>query len=172
MDHALQFYINGEWVDPATPKTLDVINPATEQSMGQISLGSPADVDKAVAAAKEAFKSFSQTTREERIGYLEKILEGYKARMSDIGNAISDEMGAPIAFAQGSQTGSGYAHFASVLEALKTYEFESELEPRRHARCAQGRYRPVDPKRQHGPDPDHRGKNQQSKRVFVLRGGG
>lgn len=127
MSNALKFYINGEWVDPVTPKTLDVINPATEQSMGQISLGSAADVDKAVAAAKEAFKSYSQTSREERIGYLEKIIKIYASRMQDIGNAISDEMGAPMALAQGSQAGAGYAHFSSALEALKTYEFESKL---------------------------------------------
>ena len=126
-DNALKFYINGEWVDPVTPKTLDVINPATEKPMGQISLGSAADVDKAVAAAKAAFESFSQTSREERIGYLEKILAGYKKRWVEIGTAISQEMGAPMAFAQGSQAGAGYSHFNNVLEALKTYEFESEL---------------------------------------------
>lgn len=127
MKNALKFYINGEWVNPTTPRTLSVINPATEQSMGEISLGSSADVDLAVAAAKEAFKSFSQTTREERIAYLEKILALYKSRWADISLAISDEMGAPMALAQGSQAGAGYAHFNSALEALKTYEFESKL---------------------------------------------
>ena len=127
MKNSLNFYINGEWVAPHVENTLDVINPATEKPMGQISLGSVADVDSAVAAAKEAFKSFSQTTREERIGYLEKILKGYKERWAEFSQAISEEMGAPISFATSSQTGSGYEHFKDVLEALKSYEFETKL---------------------------------------------
>jgi aldehyde dehydrogenase (NAD+) len=71
----LQFYIDGQWVDPVEPRTLDVVNPATEEAYGRISLGSAADVDNAVAAAKRAFESFSQTTREERIELLQSILD-------------------------------------------------------------------------------------------------
>lgn len=124
--NALKFYINGKWVDPVAPQSLSVINPATEQSMGEISLGSAADVDLAVAAAKEAFKSYSQTSREERMGYLEKILELYKKRWHEMATAISQEMGAPMPLANGPQTGAGYEHFNSALAALKTYEFEKD----------------------------------------------
>lgn len=124
--NALKFYINGKWVDPVIPRSLSVINPATEQPMGEISLGSSADVDLAVAAAKEAFKSYSQTSREERMGYLAKILELYKKRWAEIATAISQEMGAPMPLANGPQAGSGYEHFNAALEALKTYEFEKD----------------------------------------------
>jgi aldehyde dehydrogenase (NAD+) len=127
MENALKFYINGEWVDPITPHAFDVINPATEQSIGQISLGSTADVDRAVSAARQAFKGYSQTSREERISYLEKILAGYKAHWDDLAQAMSLEMGAPLAFAHGSQVGAGYSHLASALEALKSFEFEQVL---------------------------------------------
>ena len=80
----LKFYINGEWVDPVTPRALDVQNPATEESYARISIGSKADVDKAVAAAKAAFKTFSQTTREERIALMGRIIEEYKKRAMDL----------------------------------------------------------------------------------------
>ena len=90
-----KFYIDGQWVDPAQPKDFKVINPATEEPAGVISMGSAADVDRAVAAARRAFDSFSQTTREERRGLLETILKVYKKRYADVANAIRDEMGAP-----------------------------------------------------------------------------
>jgi len=119
-----QFYINGKWVDPVTPKTLDVINPATEQKMGEISIGSAADVDKAVAAAKNAFESYSQSTREERIGLLEKIIAIYQKRVGEIATAISQEMGAPMKLATTAQAGAGLAHFMFTLNVLKNYKFE------------------------------------------------
>lgn len=121
---ALQFYINGEWVDPATPKTLEVINPATEEPCGTISMGSEADVDKAVAAAKAAFPAWSNTTREERIAMFEKILEVYQTRYDEIAETISTEMGAPIWLAKAAQAAMGVAHFSSTLEILKNYQFE------------------------------------------------
>lgn len=127
MNNALKFYINGEWVDPVTPQVCDVINPATEQSMGQISLGSSADVDRAVAAARDAFESYSRTSREQRISYLEKILQGFKERWDEFAQVISLEMGAPMNFAKSSQTGAGYVHIKYVLEALRKYEFEYQL---------------------------------------------
>jgi len=127
MQNAHKFYINGEWVDPITPRLVDVINPATEKPMGQISFGGAGDVDRAVAAAKQAFKTFSKTSREERIGYLEKILKGYKERWDELATAISHEMGAPISFAKGSQAGAGYHHLEAILEALRTFEFETKL---------------------------------------------
>lgn len=96
MSHELQFYINGEWVDPSTDATLDVINPATEQPIAKIAMGAQADVDRAVAAAKAAFETYSQTTREERIALLEAIIAKYSERMGEVAAAISQEMGAPL----------------------------------------------------------------------------
>jgi len=127
MQNELKFYINGEWIDPVIPRTLEVINPATERPMGLISLGSIADVDKAVAAARQAFKPYSLTSREERIGYMEKILAGYRNRWDELAQSISLEMGAPITLARESQTEAGFDNLSAALEALKTFEFEYQL---------------------------------------------
>lgn len=126
MREMLQFYIDGEWVDPVTPKTLDVINPATEAVCGRISLGSAADVDKAVAAAKKALPAFSQTSREERIALLERILEEFAKRHDEIATAIMEEMGAPWKLAKYAQAASGPQHIQAALDALKTFEFEAQ----------------------------------------------
>ena len=91
----LKFYIDGKWVDPVTPKTLEVINPANEEPFAKISLGSKADVDKAVAAARRAFETFSRTTREERAALLERIIAAYQKRYAEIASTITMEMGAP-----------------------------------------------------------------------------
>ena len=120
------FYINGAWVKPLTAKTLDVINPATEHAYTKISLGSAADVDRAVAAAKAAFPAFSLTTREERLGYLRKILELYNSRYEDIAEAVSDEMGAPLKFAREAQAWAGQVHIESTIKALEELEFVSQ----------------------------------------------
>ncbi len=127
MVHRLQFYIDGAWVDPAVKKTTPVVNPATEEAMYDIALGSKADVDKAVAAAKRAFETYSQTSREERVALLEKIIAVYKTRMNDLGAAISDEMGAPLPFAEKFQAGAGLGHLASTLDVLKSYNFEEPI---------------------------------------------
>ncbi len=127
MVHRMQFYIDGAWVDPATPKSRPVINPATEQAMYDIALGSAADVDKAVAAARRAFESFSQTSRDERVALLTRIVEVYKSRMKDLGAAVSDEMGAPLAFAEKFQAGAGLGHIVATLDILKTYSFEEPV---------------------------------------------
>jgi aldehyde dehydrogenase (NAD+) len=123
----LQFYIDGHWVDPVEPRTLDVVNPATEEVYGRISLGSDADVDKAVAAAARAFETFSQTSREERIALLEAILEEFKRRYDDVATAIMDEMGAPWRLAKGPQAGSGTQHIKATIKALQHYEFEERI---------------------------------------------
>jgi aldehyde dehydrogenase (NAD+) len=120
----LKFYINGEWVDPVTPRTLDVINPATEEAYARISIGSKADVDRAVTAAKAAFTSFSTTSREYRADLLDRIVAGIKARMGDIGAAISEEMGAPLWLANTAHAGSALGHFATAAAYLRTFEFE------------------------------------------------
>ena len=124
MKEYLQFYINGEWVYPVYAKTLEVINPATEEAVARISMGGVQDVDKAVAAARSAFDGFSQTSREERVALLEKILEEYKTRYDEIAQAISTEMGAPITLAQKAQAATGIGHFKTALRILKDYAFE------------------------------------------------
>ena len=124
MDNALKFYIDGQWVDPIGQDTLDVINPATEESIGKIAMGTSEDVDRAVAAAKKAFETFSQTTREERIEMLEKLLAAYQARMGDIASAVSQEMGAPIGLANAAQAPAGMGHIMYTLNALKEFPFE------------------------------------------------
>jgi aldehyde dehydrogenase (NAD+) len=126
-----KFYIDGQWVDPAQPKDFKVINPATEEPAGVISMGSAADVDRAVAAARRAFDSFSQTTREERRGLLETILKVYKKRYADVANAIRDEMGAPAKLANGGQAGIGVGHLKAMIDVLETFEFETRHGPTR-----------------------------------------
>ena len=124
MSNTLKFYIDGAWVDPLVPATLDVINPATEEPIAKISMGTAKDVDRAVKAARKAFASFSQTSKEERIALLERILEAYKARYDDVAKAISSEMGAPITLATRAQAAIGVAHLTQMIAVLKDYEFE------------------------------------------------
>ena len=126
MREYLKFYINGQWVDPVTPKTIDVINPATEDSAGRISAGSAKDIDKAVAAAKAAFPAYSRTSREERLDILERLLAIYKRRYDEVAEAISDEMGAPLPFAQRAQAATALGHFSTAIEILKTFPFEEK----------------------------------------------
>ncbi len=124
MREMLQFYIDGQWVDPVTPKTLDVINPATEEVCGRISIGSQADVDLAVAAARRAFETYSQTSREERMALLQSILDEFAKRHDDVAEAIMEEMGAPWGLAKNAQAASGPQHIKAALRTLKNYEFE------------------------------------------------
>jgi aldehyde dehydrogenase (NAD+) len=124
MSHELQFYINGEWVDPITPHPFDVIDPSTEEAYAQISLGTAADVDKAVAAARKAFETFSQTTKAERLALLKRILAAYQARYNDVAVAISREMGAPITLAQRAQAGIGVGHLTQMIAVLEDFEFD------------------------------------------------
>lgn len=122
-----QFYINGEWVPPSAPKTLEVIDPATEEVCATISLGNEADVDKAVAAAKLAFETFSQTTIEERVALLERIAGIYKRRIGEVAEAIRLEMGAPIKLASTAQAYAGLGHIVEAAKVLKTYSFTEDL---------------------------------------------
>jgi aldehyde dehydrogenase (NAD+) len=124
MREYLKFYIGGQWVDPVELKTLDVINPATEEVCGRIALGSAADVDRAVKAARKAFATWSLTSREERLGVLQRILEQYQKRVGDLGAAITEEMGAPKALANGFQVGLGAGHLSTAIEVLKNFRFE------------------------------------------------
>jgi aldehyde dehydrogenase (NAD+) len=121
-----KFYIDGAWVDPAVPRDLDVIDPATEQAVGVISLGAGADVDRAVAAAQRAFPAWSRTSREERLAILERALAIYMRRSEEVGRAIAHEMGAPWWLAKGSQAGCGTGHLATAVEVLKNFVFEEQ----------------------------------------------
>ncbi len=124
MREMLQFYIDGKWVDPQSPNTLDVINPATEEICGQISIGTAADVDLAVAAATRAFASYSLSTREDRIALLESVLAEFAKRHDEVAEAIMEEMGAPWGLARDSQAASGPQHIKAAIRALKEYPFE------------------------------------------------
>ncbi|MFN3854853.1 MAG: aldehyde dehydrogenase family protein, partial [Phreatobacter sp.] len=124
MSNNLKFYINGEWVAPLGSKTLDVIDPSTEEAFATIALGTEADVDRAVAAARQAFRTFSQTSREERLALMRKVLEAYKARYADIADTLSREMGAPKKLAHTAQAGMGTAHLTKMIETLETFAFE------------------------------------------------
>jgi len=121
-----QFYIDGRWVDPVKAREFQVINPATEEVAGVISMGSAADVDRAVAAARRAFESYSRTTAQERRALLEKILAGYKKRYDEIATAISDEMGAPMKLARESQAAVGVGHLTAMIEVLQHFKFEEK----------------------------------------------
>ena len=122
-----KFYINGEWVSPKNKKDIEVINPATEKSCAVISLGGKEDINDAVTAAKDAFKGWGFSAKEERIKLLEKFYELYKKRWNDITDAIILEMGAPKDFALKLQTGTGASHTKSFIRYLKDFEFEKPL---------------------------------------------
>jgi aldehyde dehydrogenase (NAD+) len=122
-----KFYIDGAWVAPVAPAFRDVINPATEEPTGRISMGSAADVDRAVVAARRAFPSYSATSREERLALIARIISGIEARADDIAQAISQEMGAPISFARNVQLPMGLAHFREIVDVLANFKFESVL---------------------------------------------
>ncbi len=118
------FYINGQWVTPNNRDLLNVINPATEQVIGQISMGTAADVDTAVKAAQTAFASFSQISKQGRIDLLKAIAAEYKKKSADIAAAITEEMGAPKWLSESNQAASGYLHFKSAIQILEDFEFE------------------------------------------------
>ena len=124
MSNNRKFYINGQWVEPAIANDFDVINPANEEVCATISLGSEADTNAAVAAAKEAFVSYSQTSKEERLGYIRAIAAEYERRVEDMAQAISHEMGAPIDMSRTAQVGSGVWHIAGFIEEFEKFEFE------------------------------------------------
>ena len=123
----LKQFIGGEWVDSEGGTRHEVINPATEEAVTEITLGSQADVDKAVAAARTAFESFSRTSVAERVALIEAILAEYKNRAADMAEAISLEMGAPISLAKTAQVGSGLGHLMSAANALKEFQFEEQI---------------------------------------------
>ena len=120
----LKFYIDGQWVDPVEPKTLDVINPANESVAGRISLGSAADVDRAAQAARRAFASYSQTSIKDRLDLLGAVVAEYQKRYNDMAAAITEEMGAPAGLANQAQAALGIAHLQTAMGVLQNYKFE------------------------------------------------
>ena len=123
MDSYLKHYINGEWVDSIGGKRHEVISPSTEEPCTEITLGTKADVDAAVKAAREAFKSYSQTTRDERLSLLNRIVEEYKKRVPDLARSMANEMGAPVSFASTAQVGAGIGGFLGTIAALQDFDF-------------------------------------------------
>ena len=124
MKDCRQFYIDGQWVDPAKAHDFTVINPANEEPIATISLGSSADVDRAVAAAKRAFESYSETTPGERLAILRRVLAVYQAKMDQMAETISLEMGAPISLSRKAQAPAGLGHLAEIVKVLEHFKFE------------------------------------------------
>jgi aldehyde dehydrogenase (NAD+) len=124
MKDCRQFYIDGKWVPPTTAQDFPVINPATEKQIATISLGTAADVDKAVSAARRAFESYSETSPEERLALLQRIIEVYEAKYEEMAETISQEMGAPMWLARAAQAAAGLGHFSEMKNVLAAFAFE------------------------------------------------
>ncbi|WP_068072005.1 aldehyde dehydrogenase family protein [Novosphingobium lentum] len=127
MRERLQNYIDGKWVDSQGGTRHEVINPATEEACAVITLGTKADVDAAVIAARRAFKTYSQTTREERLALMGRIVEEYKKRIPELAASMAEEMGAPVSFGGTAQVGAGMGGFLGTMEALKNFEFSEKV---------------------------------------------
>ena len=125
-----KFYINGKWVSPSKPNDFEVINPSTEETCAIISLGSKEDTNAAVDSAKKAFESWKDSSREERIKLLEKLLSIYKKRYSEMVEAISTEMGAPMDWATDVQTATGQSHLEDFILRLKEFKFDHQFDPK------------------------------------------
>ncbi|MGQ2923430.1 aldehyde dehydrogenase family protein [Variovorax sp. DAIF25] len=128
MEHCLKFYIDGEWVAPAVPRVMDLLDPATEKLKGRVALGSAQDVDRAVDAATAAFESFQNTSREERLALFDRIITAFRARQEDVGRAVTRDLGTPTWFASGYQTSMSLDHFIEARRLLETYPFEFHLD--------------------------------------------
>ena len=126
MSNDLNFYINGEWIKSDSNDLIDVINPANEEVIGQITAGTKEDIDIAVKAAAEAFKTFSNTTQDERIELLKAIIKEYENRYKDFVEVITKEMGAPQWLSERAQANTGLKNFKETLEALENFEFEKK----------------------------------------------
>ena len=119
-----KFYINGEFTDPTSNETLGIINPATEEEIGNVALGSIEDVDTAVYSARKAFSVSSKLSKTDRLDILKTVRENYKKRFNDLSEAIRLEMGAPIKLAEGAQAATGLGHLKTAIRVLENHEFE------------------------------------------------
>jgi aldehyde dehydrogenase (NAD+) len=124
MDNYKKFYIDGSWIDPIEPRSCDVISPTDEKVVGQVNLGSAADVDRAVAAARHAFATYSETSKQERLALLRRIVQICEARREELSQAMTLEMGSPISFSRETQSGNGIVNFKEMIATLEKYEFE------------------------------------------------
>ena len=127
MDNLQKFYIGGQWVAPASDATMPVLNPATEAQIGSVAMGSAADVDNAVAAAKAAFESFSQTSKADRLALLHRLKTVTEKRIEDLAQAMRMEMGAPISMARDAQADAAVGHLQGFIDALETLEERTTL---------------------------------------------
>ena len=127
MSNLKKFYINGEWVTPNSKIEFPVLNPANNSQVGTIILGNQVDVEKAVAAAKEAFKTYSKTTKEDRLKLLNNLLKITKERFEELAQAITTEMGAPITMSREAQADAGVGHLEGFIEALENSKEREEL---------------------------------------------
>ncbi len=124
MKDKLQFYINGSWVNSESNEKIEVINPANEEIIGHVTAGTKEDIDKAVAAAFQAFSSFQYTSKEKKIELLNNIISEYENRYDDFVQAITEEMGAPLWLSEKAQASTGIKNIHETLDALKDYKFE------------------------------------------------
>lgn len=127
MESCDKFYINGQWVDPAAPRFMDLIDPATEDVTGSVALGNGVDVDRAVEAATAAFETYQHWSVSDRIALFDRIIAAYRSRAGDIGHAVTRDLGTPAWFANGYQTSMGLDHFIEARRLLESYPFEFKL---------------------------------------------
>ena len=123
MSNDLNFYINGEWVKSESNELIDVINPANEEVIGQVTAGTKEDIDLAVSSAFKAFSSYQQTTKEQRVELLNNIITEYENRYDDFVHTITKEMGSPLWLSEAAQAKTGIKNIHETLDALKNYEF-------------------------------------------------
>ena len=126
MNNELKFYINGSWIKPTSVEQIEVLNPATEEILGKITAGTKEDVDAAVKAASHAFEVYSDFSKDQKIAIFESIIKEYEARLPEMAEVISDEMGAPMWLSNVAQAASGLGHFKTTLNYLKSFEFEKD----------------------------------------------
>ena len=126
MKDKLQFYINGKWVESKSNERIEIINPANEELIGHVTAGTRDDINQAVLAASQAFKTFQFTSREDRIEILNNIITEYENRYDDLVQTITEEMGAPTWLSQKAQASTGIKNLHETLDALKEYEFEKK----------------------------------------------
>jgi len=126
MSHAGQFYIDGQWVEPASARWFDIVDPSTEVPFERLALGNAQDVDRAVAAARRAFPGWSATGVAERVALLRRVLSIYERRYDEFAQTMRREMGAPITFARNGQAARGPAHLNALIEVLEGFRFAGQ----------------------------------------------